>query len=175
MEILGSLGGILGDVATGGIFGLVGSILGVGAKWLQERQRQNWEREKWGHEMDLQKLEIERGISETENEVRIVTEQGAADQRVASYNMRVFSPSKASVWVNNIRALFRPALTMALLALTGLLFWKVSWLVNVNYLQPNEAVGLINYIVHSVVFAATTAIVWWFGDRAMTPPALKSR
>tara|TARA_Y100000034_G_C6742147_1_gene329394 strand:- start:48 stop:575 length:528 start_codon:yes stop_codon:yes gene_type:complete len=175
MDILGTLGGILGDVATGGIFGLIGSIIGVGAKWLQERQRMAWEREKWGHEVALQKLEIERGKSETENELRIVTQQADSDQRLASYGMQIYSPSKTSGWVNNIRALFRPALTLALLVLTGLVFWKLSWLRVEGYINEVSASGLTEYIIHSIVFAASTAVIWWFGDRAMTPSPAKAR
>ena len=44
-----------------------------------------------------------------------------------------------------------------------------------GYFDTDGADGLANYITHSVVFAATTAMVWWFGDRGMTPPALKER
>ncbi len=175
MDILANLGGILGDVATGGIFGLIGSIIGVGAKWLQERQRMAWEREKWGHEVALQELEIERGESETENEVKIVAQQAAADQRVASYGMRMYSPSKTSGWVNNIRALFRPALTLSLLIMTGLVFWKLSWLRVEGYINEGSTASLTEYIVHSIVFTATTAVIWWFGDRAMTPPSMNAR
>ena len=171
----GTLGGILGDVATGGIFGLIGSIIGVGAKWLQERQRMAWEREKWGHEVALQKLEIERGKSETENELRIVTQQADSDQRLASYGMQIYSPSKASAWVNNIRALFRPSLTLALLAMVGMIFWKLSWLRVEGYINEASSAGLTEYIIHSVVFTGMAASIWWFGDRAMSPPSAKDR
>ena len=38
-----------------------------------------------------------------------------------------------------------------------------------------EAVGeLLRYIVYSVVFAWSTAVLWWFGDRAMTPPGFRN-
>ena len=30
-------------------------------------------------------------------------------------------------------------------------------------------------VIYSMVFAASTAVVWWFGDRAFTPPSMRGR
>ena len=42
-------------------------------------------------------------------------------------------------------------------------------------LPPEAAAGLLRYIVFSVVFSFSTAVAWWFGDRALTPPGAKHR
>ena len=41
MDFLGDLLGGAASVASGGLFGLFGSLIGVGAKYFQEKQRQN--------------------------------------------------------------------------------------------------------------------------------------
>ncbi|MBK1695783.1 hypothetical protein [Rhodovibrio salinarum] len=42
-------------------------------------------------------------------------------------------------------------------------------------LSETDVRALLRYIVYSTVFAAMAAVTWWFGERAMTPPALKHR
>jgi hypothetical protein len=40
---------------------------------------------------------------------------------------------------------------------------------------PEQAKELLVYDVKSLVFSASTAVVWWFGDRAFAPPGMKNR
>ena len=41
-------------------------------------------------------------------------------------------------------------------------------------LTAEDIAALIRYMVFSVFFCASTATVWWFGDRALTPPGMKN-
>ena len=41
-------------------------------------------------------------------------------------------------------------------------------------LTPQDMAALIRYMVFSVFFCASTPTVWWFGDRALTPPSMKN-
>ena len=54
-----------------------------------------------------------------------------------------------------MRALVRPALTLGLAAFLGGAFFALA---------PGDIDRA--YIADSLVFAAVTSIVWWFGDRA---------
>ena len=38
-----------------------------------------------------------------------------------------------------------------------------------------EIKDLLRYMIYSLFFATTTAITWWFGDRAFAPPGMKNR
>ena len=58
-------------------------------------------------------------------------------------------------WVNAVRALVRPALTFGLAAFLCAAFFALT---------PGDIDRA--YVADSLVFAAVTAIVWWFGDRA---------
>ena len=55
-------------------------------------------------------------------------------------------------WVNAVRALTRPVLT--------LLLWLITWLVFVASPEAEQV-----KIVETSTFAATAATLWWFGDR----------
>jgi len=41
--------------------------------------------------------------------------------------------------------------------------------------SDGQLANMTRYIVYSMVFSAATATVWWFGDRALTPPNMKAR
>ena len=79
MGFLAEIFGIGASVASGGLFGLLGSIVGAGSKYLQEKQRQAWQRQKWAYETELLKLQMEAKALETERELAIVSQQGAWD------------------------------------------------------------------------------------------------
>lgn len=177
-SVLGTVGGVLGNAASGG---LLGAALGIGSKFLQERQRQSWAKKEWDHELSLLKLQAASQKEESEAEVRVVQETGkwkALSTSIES-DQRLLSNSKVSSWVLNVRSLWRPVLTAGLLILVGLLWRSLLDLLTgssggkLDFLKPEEVVALLTYIVHSVVFAANTAALWWFADRASSMPQHK--
>ena len=174
MEWIGDLLGLGASVASGGIFGLVGSIVGVGAKWLQERQRQTWEKKKWGHEEVLLKLQMQARAAETEQELAVVAQAGSWDGMRASHAAEA-AIKDVHMWVNDARALFRPLLTVGLWGLAGWIFWLMIGGGLVEWMKEADIADVIRYCIHTVFFSASTATIWWFGDRALTPPALKAK
>jgi hypothetical protein len=62
---------------------------------------------------------------------------------------------RASQWVVNILRLVRPALTLGLITLTGLIYFSLD-----NASQRQDVIEMVSY-------ATTAAIVWWFGAREM--------
>ena len=171
---------VLGSGLAGG--GFLGAVLGIGSKFLQERQRQQWEEKQWAHELKLMELHAQARASETEAELQVVAEAGswAALKSSMAGERAMLGSDKLSPWVLNARSLWRPVLTLILaflvlwvwISLTGILQGESSVL---EFLSPEAVVDLLSYIVYSVVFAASTAALWWFGDRAMSPPAQKHR
>ena len=180
MEIIGSLLGAGASVASGGLFGLVGSLIGVGTKYLQQRQANAQKDKDWMHEIELRKLDMEQGDRETENELAIAQSEGSWQGLEASYKT-VVSASSVHTIVNDIRSLFRPVLTLSLIVLSALLFWWVwSGITEANgnvlkLFSETDIKDIIRYMIYSVFFSTSTAIVWWFGDRAMAPPGLTRR
>lgn len=166
------LGNIIGAGAGGGILGVVGSVFGAVGQYFarkQEMQEAVFER---AHELKLMEFEMQQSKVETENELAILQSQADAISKEKSYGLKNTS-RHASTWVNNLRSLFRPFLTVALwgLTLTVLLIIMKSPGLFSSY-EINE---ILKYVVYSIVFSATTATVWWFGDRALQPPGQKKR
>ena len=146
----------------------------MAGKYFQEKQRQNWVKEKWLHETKLLELQMQAKVVETEQELAIVSQEGAwvglkeslrGDQSIKNVHR----------WVNDIRALFRPFLTVLLWGIAAWIFWQVTSGALVEWLKDTDIAELIRYMVFSVFFSAGTATVWWYGDRALSPPSLKNR
>lgn len=173
-EILGGLAGSAGNIASGGILGLFGSVVGVVGKYFQEKQRQKWELKKHDMEVEMQRLQMEARAEETEQEIQLASSQGAWQGLEKSYDLQIAQGS-VSQWVNDVRSLFRPFLTIMLwFVAIGVVWLLTSGLIS-GYIKEDTVADLIDYSVRSLIFAASTATVWWFGDRALSPPNSKHR
>jgi hypothetical protein len=173
MEWLNELLGVGVSAASGGVFGLLASVVGVFAKSKQEKQRQSWEEKKWEYEVKLLEMQAKAANEETERELAVSSQEGSYNGLQMSINSDT-AISNTHKWVQDVRALFRPFLTVGLWASTIYIFTRITNM-PVESLNPAEADELISYMVVSVVFSCTTATAWWFGDRALTPPSMKNQ
>ena len=181
MAIFETLLGGAATVASGGLFGLAGSLIGAGVKYLDKKQQLAEAREERKHELELLALSMEQQDKETENELKIIEANAQSEIRTGSYQMPV-SVNNVHMWVNDVRALFRPILTILLNIGCGVvcvyLFHSLGDSTNKLsqiLLQESPASQLVTYMINSLMFVATSATMWWFGDRALTPPNLKQR
>tara|TARA_R110000850_G_scaffold93465_7_gene197723 strand:- start:5004 stop:5522 length:519 start_codon:yes stop_codon:yes gene_type:complete len=172
MEWLGDLLGTGASVASGGLFGLLGSVVGVFAKTYQEKQRQEWETKQQAYELQLLDMQMKQRAQETEHELAIVAQEGSWQGMSSSQEMAM-SGGETHMWVNDIKSLFRPALTLTLWIISLYLFTSLAN--DSKMLSQPEVDELMKYMVYSIFFSASTATVWWFGDRALAPPGLKNR
>jgi len=76
-------------------------------------------------------------------------------------------------WVANIKALFRPELTLILVGLAGWIVWLLLGEELPARIGAETAAGLVSYVVQSAVFSASPVVLLWFGDRSIAPPKLK--
>ena len=178
MEFLGDLVGIGSNVAAGGLFGLFGSVIGATAKFFQRRQEANERLADRLHELTLMRLQGELRQLETENELDIIRSEQSGRARTASYRTPI-TVRNVHTWVNDTRSLFRPFLTLVLDAsAVGVLIYILSDIQNgalsavLTASDPSSM--LVAYMVESLFFTASTATVWWFGDRALAPPNQKN-
>ncbi len=140
------------DAAAGGVFGLVGTALGRIAGFFERKQSFKQEQARWGHELELHKLQMQARSQETEMELALAAQQGSWRGLQASIDAEA-KIGQASLWVINLLRLVRPVLTLLLWLITGWIF----------------SVTQNGSIVEAAVFAATAATLWWFGDRAPQP------
>ncbi len=178
MDILsGALDLLTGGVA-GGLFGLIGSLAGA---WLKERAieaERAFKKEEWAYELQLNEQQMKARAAETEQELAIVSQEGAWQGLDSSMRQETVLIEHSPGWVNAIKSLFRPVLT---LVLQGVQAWVIWLLISGNQqmveilVNTSPTTELLRYAVYSLVFAAQTAVVWWFGDRAFAPPGMKNR
>lgn len=144
--------GISASAAGGGLFGLIGTSLGRLAGFFEKRQSNAHEARRWRHETALVELQSKTDAQAAEADLAKLNTTGRwsglttsleADAGIAgSYN-----------WVNAVRALTRPTLT--------LLLWGIATLIWFSAEAAERST-----IVETATFAATAATLWWFGDRA---------
>lgn len=174
MEALMELLGAGASVASGGVFGLIGSGIGVWAKMKQQKADRLWKEKEWEYESHLLDKQMQVAQSETENEIAITSSKGSWVG--LNESIRADAATKAqSSWASDIKALFRPFLTTALVACT---MYIIHSLLNGDLkgvITAQETTDILRYTIYSVVFSTSAAITWWFGDRALTPPHMKHR
>lgn len=174
MESLIELLGAGASVAGGGIFGLLGAVVGQVSKHFQEKAARAWEEKKWAHEERLYDQQIALGKAETENEIAIASAVGSWNGLGESIKADAQTTAQSS-WAADIKALYRPFLTTALMLCTMYVIYSLLHGDLATVLTVAETTALLRYAVYSIVFSTAAAITWWFGDRALTPPHLKHR
>ena len=133
---------LLGTVLTGGATGIVGSVLGKAFSFLDAWQEEKKAGADHLRTLEMLKLQGEMKADEAENEMQI-----------ASYTHDT-GAGTASLFVINTLRLIRPILTFSLIGLLGILYFQ------------SDAGGKAT-IEASVIFMASSSVLWWFGDRAL--------
>lgn len=154
MDILGTLLGTGTSAVTGGLFGLVGNIATKVVGYFEQKQAFTQKQAEWVHEVDLLKLQMQAKAAETEQEIRVAESQGSWGGLTASVAAEG-AVGASYGWVNAVRALTRPTLTVGLTTFLAAAFFAMA---------PGDIDRA--YVADSLVFAAVTSVVWWFGDRA---------
>ena len=181
METLGDILGFGASVASGGLFGLIGSGLGVVAKYFQTRADREWEEKKIELDMRLFDKQMESRKLETEMEIAVASSEGAWAGLRGSVSADKALAAHTGPLINGIKSLFRPFLTTALVGLSFAVIFMMSHSITgatdnlLTLFNEAEIKDLLRYMIYSLFFATTTAITWWFGDRAFAPPGMKNR
>lgn len=159
MDILGTLVDAGTSAISGGLFGLIGNVATKVVGYFEAEQQFKQKQAEWAHETDLLKLQMTAKQQETESEIQLAGASGSWTGLTASLQAET-SIGVTYPWVNAVRALVRPLLTFGLAAFLCAAFFALT---------PGDIDR--SYVANSLVFAAVTAIVWWFGDRAPKRPA----
>ncbi|MFN7181023.1 hypothetical protein [Hyphomonas sp.] len=143
--------GLAASAAGGGIFGLLGTVIGRVAGLVERRQDNQQERARWAHEKDITQLQMQARAAALAAEEKLAATAGSWAGLTASMQAEA-AIGGSYRWVEAVRALTRPLLTLLLWVITGLV-----WL--------GAAAEARAAIVETTTFAATAATLWWFGDR----------
>ncbi len=148
------IGSLLDSGLTGGLFGLLGNVANQVVGIFTAKQQFAQKKEEWSHEERLLDMQTKAKAAETEQELAVTASSGSWGGLGDSLKAEA-AVGSTYPWVNAVRALVRPVLTIGLGGFLCVAFLSL----------PNGDIDR-QYIANSLVFAAVTAIVWWFGDRA---------
>jgi hypothetical protein len=164
-----------GSGALGGLFGMLGSGLGrvIGLYEMREKRQDRTlemahEKDGWAHERDLQILQTEAQLQAARHDLDKASVDGSWQGLSASVAADATLPG-GYAWVNAVRALVRPVLTL----LVWLIFTVLFFAALTTRLPGEAGQDVIETFVNTVTFAASTALAWWFGDRG--PQSVKTK
>lgn len=138
---------------TGGLFGLLGNAASKVIGIFETREAFAQKKEEWSHDERL--LDMQTKAKSAENAAALAATAASGSWAGLSESLKAETAVTASYpWVNAVRALVRPVLTLGLCGFLSAAFFA---------LPSGDAAR--SEITTSLVFAAVTAVVWWFGDR----------
>jgi hypothetical protein len=144
---------------SGGVFGVLGTALGRGVGLAERVLSDRQERAKWAHDLDLKRLDQAGALAAADATRRQTDAEGGWRGLEASHASDA-AVSGGYQWVQAVRALVRPTLT--------LLLWLVAAAAAFAAIDAGEIAAFARF-TDGAAFAATAATLWWFGDRAVRP------
>jgi len=163
--------GWISSLASGGITGLLGSVVTNVSDYFEQRRKNS-------HEIELRKLDIQEMQQEYEARKEISAQQASAKTTQTSYEhdsrsyttgMKVKSPwlKAPLVLVDFIRGSVRSVLTVFLIVLVWYIFNQVQGVMEeagMEAVKPDKALAIYSSIVDMILYLASTAVAWWFGS-----------
>ncbi len=171
------------EALLGAVGGGATVLIGTGIHaWLQRgEQKRAQEHALAMREMDLKELdreaelalrrveaEAQSRLAEAQQERLVAQDAAAAKMRTASYQQD--EARYGGGWVDAVRGLMRPAITAFLLLMSLAVGWSVWHLLGgMEHLPAEMLLEIQRKLVDALIYLSTTAVVWWFGGRAMRP------
>lgn len=148
-----SIANLIGNISTGGILGVVGSLGSGILNYFQSKQEH-------GFKIEEMKLGASLEQVKTAGQLAVNREENAGKAFVASQKADA-SIQNTSSWVSNLRGATRPLLTWTFCLATFVVIIMSAilpeWLV--------DAPPLVQFGITMVVDMTAMMISWWFGSR----------
>lgn len=190
-NLFGAAGSVLSVAAGGGVFGIIGGLFQKGLNAYHQSQQAKVDleilREKNAHELALRDKDREMILVEAQNAIAVATINANKDIDVASYaaisqsyagDKATYatgveaSNSKLFIFVDFVRGMTRPTLTLYMAALFTVITGYVTYQV-FNYVpdllkNPEFIKSAFISLIEATVFMTTTVILWWFAARGIS-------
>lgn len=159
---------LLLGVLSGGATGLIGTIISGGMKFFENKQAHAYELDVM--EMEIKQMNVEAAIAKDIKELDMEGKdrQAAWSALEASYKESTSRMSSGDsqwlVMVDVVRGLMRPVITLGLLILMAVIYFTVA-----QDMAGPDNVPVQVTIIATVLYVGTTAVLWWFGTRNLSP------
>ena len=165
---------ILGIASSSGL----GALVGLAGSFLAKREQRKLNEMNNAHELSMAKVDIERDAAESvqalamadkqiehaQAEAEIASEVSAGEAFTAS--QKGGNKKSGVKFVDGVRALMRPLITLYLLIVVTLISYNLHLLLEgMEALNIDELYALYKHIINQTVFLTVTAVLWWFGSR----------
>lgn len=143
---------------------IIGSVIGFFSSWLMKKEQRKDKELDYSHEREMSKLNHSQTIERSKVEGELaVQKQDAVSFTTALESENLRSGNK---FLDGLKALIRPVITIYLLSAISYIAYKVSALIGgFNALDPNELVLLYKEIIHQVLYLTSVCVSFWFGIR----------
>lgn len=178
MDILATL---LGSVFSGGATGLIGVIAQRYADHQNKKLDMAVEKQRGEQELAKRQLDIQITQAEYAGKLKVAETEGATAKDVAesaAFGASMFKEperyatgelSTGQRWLmvltDTFRGIVRPALTLYLCFLMTYVWYQVRAVLGAEDLDMATALAAWSKVVDTILYLATTCILWWFGTR----------
>lgn len=152
-------GSILGNVASGGVLGLLGTAVSTGLSIWQAREVRATKREEAAARQEEIKLMMTADAAKAAASLK-ETQEAAAGRAMEASITADSNSHGSSDWVQDVKALVRPALLAILTIFTAVFYFTTE-----NTLVKES-------IVSSSVTLWFTVVSWYFGQRMVSQGSL---
>lgn len=137
---------------VGGIVGLLGNFLTRGFDVFDRHLERREKAEERAHELTLLQMQMQAERQETENEL-LIAKQSADEATFTTSIQHDRSIKESYAWVNAVRALVRPVLTLGLVVVSYAIYYSAD-------------MDTRTIITASLLEMTAASIAWWFGSRS---------
>lgn len=157
------LGGIATSAFGGGLFGFVGQMANRAFGIWETKEKRKDAKLAYEHELALIDKQMVAREQETEQELQITATAGSWDGLRSSVEADAKSPPSYA-WVAAVRSLVRPFLTLET---------QIGVVILLFIAKDAGRAALMDTVAETILFSASTALLWWFGERASNPRGKK--
>lgn len=165
---------LIAILSSSGLGGLIGGFFG----WLNRKEERKDKELEFTHQIQMANLALQEAGLMNQHQLdiaksRLDETKVKGEQEVEKTDANTFGESvKQSFkvigikFVDAIRFLVRPVITVYLLVHVSILAYHISALVGgLEALPMDELMYLYRYVIAQSFFLATTAVTWWFSSR----------
>lgn len=173
--MISTLAEIFASTGLGALVGLLGS-------WLTKHEERRNLKLKLAHDIKMADIRKQEAAFEFEHELAMADKQVERSQAEGDIARDVAEMSAFREglkeqqmiyrikWVDAIRGVMRPVITIYLLALATLVTIKISSTAGgLEALDRSAMDTLYSDTITRIFFLVTTAVTWWFGSRPSSP------
>ena len=174
---------VLTNVISGGVTGIVGAAISRYADYKSKQLEIEVQKLKFDNEIQLRHIDermlekewnVRDSIAVTEAESAMDIQDSKAFQTALTSEPKLYhNPLKMTkaqnawlVFVDGVRGLIRPGLTLYLALITTLVYLEAGGIIKKQVLSSEQAFDIYTQISSTILYLTNCCVLFWFGSRA---------